>query len=505
MFGLQIRLNKQAKAIAKCGVLFAFAVPLALLAVAPASAQNQTTDTSNGNACVDAGGTLGSTNLFTIADNGSFGTGSGAANEIPPTNPYAGEITGGVYRPSYATFPHGSFTIISNQVTRRNNSQFNGTQVDPVNGVNGRFFVSDPEATSPLLNTELTGLVPGQSYEISFWVADSERDTNGDKQSMAVVIDSDIANPVFVTDLINSNGGNNANNPVVWQLWSFVYTHTANTTTIDFGLRANLTGSSGRDIFLDEISVNTCQLDADLVTQKTLDSGASATPDNNDTVTFDITVTNNGPGVANNVTLTDLIPSGLTPTSNNGDIIGDTFSSGGSYNATSGVWSAGRLAAGDSITLTVEGTVDPDLLGETVITNTTTAATSDNDDPEPTGNDLTESVTIASDPDLSITKVADDDELVTVGQQVLYTYVVVNTGNTIIRDVSIGDVHNGFGPAPTPGNEIIQQDQGTAGDTVDASQGGSAQDGVWDQLGPGDTIAFTGTYTVTQTDIDNLQ
>ena len=42
----------------------------------------------------------------------------------------------------------------------------------------------------------------------------------------------------------------------------------------------------------------------DLVTVKTLASG-DASPDEGDTVTFDITVTNSGPGVATNVSLTD--------------------------------------------------------------------------------------------------------------------------------------------------------------------------------------------------------
>ena len=55
----------------------------------------------------------------------------------------------------------------------------------------------------------------------------------------------------------------------------------------------------------------------DLVTVKTLASGNS-TPDEGDIVTFDITVTNSGPGIATNVDLTDLLPAGLTPTANNG-------------------------------------------------------------------------------------------------------------------------------------------------------------------------------------------
>ena len=56
---------------------------------------------------------------------------------------------------------------------------------------------------------------------------------------------------------------------------------------------------------------------ADLVTVKTLVSGDS-TPAEGDTVTFEITVTNDGTDDATNVSLTDLLPPGLTATAING-------------------------------------------------------------------------------------------------------------------------------------------------------------------------------------------
>ena len=63
---------------------------------------------------------------------------------------------------------------------------------------------------------------------------------------------------------------------------------------------------------------------ADLVTVKTLTSGDS-TPEEGDIVTFEITVTNNGGDTATNVSLTDLLPAGLTPTAINGssDVVAD--------------------------------------------------------------------------------------------------------------------------------------------------------------------------------------
>lgn len=113
----------------------------------------------------------------------------------------------------------------------------------------------------------------------------------------------------------------------------------------------------------------------------------------------------------------------------------------------------------------------------------------------------TATVTVAAAPLLEMTKVADDDTLVVVGQVITYTYTVTNIGNVIVRDIEVSDSHNGDGAPPTPGDEALTNDGGAA--TGDSTDGGT--DGVWDVLAPGDTITFTGTYTVLQADIDNLQ
>lgn len=135
--------------------------------------------------------------------------------------------------------------------------------------------------------------------------------------------------------------------------------------------------------------------------------------------------------------------------------------------------------------------------------------TSDNgSDPDPTSNngaggvdDPTPVTLPTPNPNLAMTKVADDDSFVTVGQVVTYTYTVTNIGDMNVRGVSISDSHNGSGLPPVPGDETLLTDNGIAGDSTDAS----ANDGVWDLLAPLDVVTFTGTYTVQQEDIDNLQ
>lgn len=69
-----------------------------------------------------------------------------------------------------------------------------------------------------------------------------------------------------------------------------------------------------------------------------------------------------------------------------------------------------------------------------------------------------------------------------------------------MTNVVVGDTHNGSGIFVGPGNETIFTDVAPSGDSTDLLTNGS-----WDTLGPGDTLIFTATYTVTQQDVDLLQ
>jgi hypothetical protein len=108
---------------------------------------------------------------------------------------------------------------------------------------------------------------------------------------------------------------------------------------------------------------------------------------------------------------------------------------------------------------------------------------------------------VPSAPALVVTKVATPDTNVAAGTVVTYTYTVRNSGNQVLTDITLHDVHTGSGPAPVPGNENLTTDAGTTNDSTDSTP----NNGQWSTLAPGDVITLTATYTITQSDVDTQQ
>ncbi len=132
-----------------------------------------------------------------------------------------------------------------------------------------------------------------------------------------------------------------------------------------------------------DIDTFTCALpDADVSMTKTLTTAGPI--EVGDNLTFALTVTNDGPGGATGVTVTDTLPAGLTYVSND---CGATFA------APTLTWNVGALAASASATCNL--TVTATQAG--VISNTATA-TSNETDPVPADNSSTATVTIVPPP-----------------------------------------------------------------------------------------------------------
>ena len=101
---------------------------------------------------------------------------------------------------------------------------------------------------------------------------------------------------------------------------------------------------------------------------------------------------------------------------------------------------------------------------------------------------------------MTVTKTASPDTNVPAGTDVIYTYVVRNTGNQSLLNITLADAHGGTGTAPVPTLESLSLDTVPTGDSVD-----SVSNASWDNLAPGDEVTFTANYTVTQEDVDTLQ
>ena len=180
-----------------------------------------------------------------------------------------------------------------------------------------------------------------------------------------------------------------------------------------------------------EVGFREVLVEADLVTVKTLSSG-NPTPDEGDTVTFDITVRNDGGDQATNVSLTDSLPAGITFT-------GSTTTPGTTYDQATGLFDIGTLNVGQTATLTLTGTVDVGQGGNT-ITNVTTAAMGDQDDPSTVGDDLEEAVTINDAADLVTVKtLASGDANPAEGDTVTFDITVRNDGGAQATNVSLTD------------------------------------------------------------------
>ena len=90
---------------------------------------------------------------------------------------------------------------------------------------------------------------------------------------------------------------------------------------------------------------------ADLSLTKTVDN---TTPDIGDTLIFSLVITNSGPSSASGVSVGDILQPGLSYVS--------STATAGSYNSITGIWdfTAEILVVGDTETLTITATIDPD-------------------------------------------------------------------------------------------------------------------------------------------------
>lgn len=142
---------------------------------------------------------------------------------------------------------------------------------------------------------------------------------------------------------------------------------------------------------------------------------------------YTITVTNAGPESLDAVTVSDAVPPALT---------GAVFTpSEGSFDALTGAWTGLSLAAGDSITLTLDATVALDATGSVV--NTVTVAPVGVTDPDPSDNTATDTDTVTPRVDLTLSKQAVGG--FAPGGRGRYSFTVTNRGPSNADAVVVHD------------------------------------------------------------------
>lgn len=189
----------------------------------------------------------------------------------------------------------------------------------------------------------------------------------------------------------------------------------------------------------DEASVLVTPASADLSLTKAVND---ATPDVNDTVTFNLTLVNSGPDAATGVQVTDQVPTGLS----NVTLVSSTVNGGnqGTLNTGSGLWDIGNVGVGSIAVLTYTATVTT----ADALSNFAQVTASDQHDPDSTVNndsgqtldeDDEAKVTIdAKQADLSLTKTV-DNATPNVGDKVTFSITVTNDGPDDAPAVTVND------------------------------------------------------------------
>ncbi len=159
---------------------------------------------------------------------------------------------------------------------------------------------------------------------------------------------------------------------------------------------------------------------ADIHIAKTVDKN---NPQVGDKVAFTVTVINDGPNNATNISISDLMPAGF-----NNVVITPSI---GTYDNTTGIWTIPALTNGANATLILSGDVTSAIAGQ-LVTNTANKTAEDQYDPTPDDDTASASIN-TQEADVDITKTVDKNTA-NVGESVIFTINVTNKGpNTATR------------------------------------------------------------------------
>ncbi len=276
-------------------------------------------------------------------------------------------------------------------------------------------------------------LTPGLTDTITYTVTVTNTTNGTNDVTNLVISDALPGNLTYQTDTPSQGSYDDATGD--WTVGTLLNGASANITisaTVDSGTSFTNTASVGSvdqidlDNTNDSASVTATVGGAELNLTKSVDD---STPNEGDTITYTVSITNNGSNDAGSVEVTDLLPSGVTYSS--------YTATTGMYSSFTGIWTIGTVVDSTSETLTIDAVVDADAYGAT-ITNSATISNSDQLDPVTSNNTPSTDIVVQS-ADLELLKSVDElspAELDTI----VYTITIINNGPHDSPGVEVTDL-----------------------------------------------------------------
>ena len=417
---------------------------LALLLVSGA-ALAQTADLALSKAVSNAAPNVGDTITFTVTltNNGPNQATNAAVQDLLPaglvfvtSTPSQGTYTPGTGTWSVGTVNPGTPQTLTIQATVASPSPQTNTAT---------ISASDQADPTPANNSASASLTPLQADLTLVKTVDNPTPNVGDVITFTITLNHngpDPATNVAVQDLlpagltfVSATPSQGTYTPATgaWSVGA-MNPGTSNTlliqaTVVSASPQVNTATISHSDQFDPDPTSNTASAAvtpqrADLALTKIV---SNAAPTVGSTITFTITLTDNGPDPATNVAVQDLLPAGLTFVS--------ATPSQGTYNNATGSWIVGTVSPGTPQTLLINAVV----AGAANITNTATISASDQFDPNTANNSASATESSLPPTDLGLTQSV-SNAAPNVGDTITFTVTLSNGGPATATNVTVQDL-----------------------------------------------------------------
>ena len=383
-------------------------------------------------------------------------TGNVTLTNISVSDPLTGPVTPASISsllPGTSTTFTATYTVTQNDVDTGN---VHNTATANADGPSGPLSPVEDEYDFPITQTPAISVIKSSDAGTDLAVDDVityefliENTGNVTLDSVSI---SDILPGISATDPLSED------HLVPGETTTFTATYTVTQDDIDYGQIANTATAHATDPNDDPVTSDPSDLTLyidqtpELTALKTADTAGPVTL--NQTITYTIRITNTGNVTLTDIDVTDTLPglSALDPST------------------------IAELAPGDHVNVSATYIVtQTDMDAGQIVNHASATGTDPSDDPVPS-NETTVTLLTDQQPDLTIVKSTDTTSDLEVGDTVTYQFTVTNTGNVTVENITVSDILPGI--------------SATSPLTVDS-------------LGLGESVDFTATYLVTQTDINH--